>query len=277
MSRGRAGVVARPRMNTPPSNELKNASISHLEIIGRCCKENRPNNRPTTQRTSPSEALQYHFAARAPPGAVPPAGGPREASKAPPFTNTPRRAQATDGLPLALAAPAPPRVEAERARGPQRGRGAHADEEGRAPGAGAGRRCDGVAGQATAADVAAADAALARMEAELAAQIRAPPPPPRRARPTATARQATRTARRRGAASWRKSVGRRGSTGRRACRARSPAQRRALRRLSAILADGRAARRARRAVRRGARAGGRARGARPHGRAAPPRLKSWPR
>ena len=48
------------------------------------------------------------------------------------------------------------------------------------------------------------------------------------------------------AASWRKSVGRRGSTGRRASLEHAtPAQRRALRRLSAILADGGAARRAR--------------------------------
>ena len=52
MSRGRAGVVARPRMNTPPSNELKNASISHLEIIGRCCKVRSRTDQITGQRRS---------------------------------------------------------------------------------------------------------------------------------------------------------------------------------------------------------------------------------
>ena len=100
----------------------------------------------------------------------------------------------------------------------------------------------------TAADVAAADAALARMEAELAAQIRAPPPPPPAGSPDSSDSSSSDEdgAPPRRAASWRKSVGRRGSTGRRASLEHAtPAQRRALRRLSAILADGGAARRAR--------------------------------
>jgi len=100
----------------------------------------------------------------------------------------------------------------------------------------------------TAADVAAADAALARMEAELAAQIRAPPPPPPAGSPDSSDSSSSDEdgAPPRRAASWRKSVGRRGSTGRRASLEHAtPAQRRALRRLSAILADGGVARRAR--------------------------------
>jgi len=118
----------------------------------------------------------------------------------------------------------------------------------------------------TAADIADADAALARMEAELAARISAPPPPPPAGSPDSSDSSSSDEggAPPRRAASWRKSVGRRGSgAGRRASLDHAmPAQRRALRRLSAILADGGAARRAREresGARRGEAAAARAR------------------
>ena len=107
----------------------------------------------------------------------------------------------------------------------------------------------------TATDIADADAALARMEAELAAKQKMPPPPPPPGAPgddddddSSSSEEDEAAARTRKSTSWRKSVGRRDSSSRRSSLDHvTPAQRMALRRLSNILRDNGAGRRAREA------------------------------
>jgi len=102
----------------------------------------------------------------------------------------------------------------------------------------------------TAADLADADAALARMEAALAAKAPPPPPPLSDSDSDSSGEdEAGAAAATRKSTSWRKSCGRRGSSSRRESleHVKTHAERCALRRLSRILRDGGAARRAREA------------------------------